>query len=354
MNTARKKIALFVGSDVTAQIVLNRLIDDMVDKYEPIIFLPTYPNSPKAQLPELKRFSFYDRHLLNDTVYPYIETRRIYAPNRSPSIIAHDHGIRVETVANVNDPEFIEELRNEPNLAGAISIRSFQIFKQPLIDILHDKGFFLNLHPGILPQYRGVMSTFRMMAAGETSYGWTLHKVAEEIDAGEILWMKARPLDPSKSGYALNINMAAIGAQSVMQALKEVELGNVLIGSSQKARQSRYYTYPTESELKSWQKKGIHLIDPDEVINTLVERFSQPGTSHAYELTEQLNIAVRDWEVANNAAPIPETEDSKLRNHFLSSHKGIVKPLQARAAGLTERIASSFKDEGSAPAASVR
>lgn len=311
----KPKIALFVGEDVTAQIVMNRVIDDMItaDEYEPIIFLPKHGSSKKADLPELKRFAFYDRHLLNQTVYPFIEENRIHAPNRSPRIIGKDQGIAVEKVDDVNSANFIERISNEPDLVGAVSIRCFQIFKQPIIEAMDKKGFFLNLHPGILPQYRGVMSTFRTIAADEHQHGWTLHKVDKGIDTGEILWVKAKPLDLNKSGYSLNIDIASIGAQSIRRALEEINEGNILKGYPQNSDDAKYYTYPTKAEIRTWEKKGIKLADADEVTSVLVEKFSQAGTVHAKELTSQIRRAVRLWEEENN----PQQDTSKRPSNDL-------------------------------------
>lgn len=313
----KPKIALFVGADVTAHIVLNRLIDDMLEDYEPIIFMPEHKSSSKALLPELKRFGYLDRGILTDAVYPYIESKRIYAPNRSPNMIAQDHGLRIESVPDVNDPAFVESLANEENLMVAVSIRCFQIFKPPIIEAMNKKGQFLNLHPGILPEYRGVMSAFRTMAANEKQHGWTLHKVEKEIDAGEILWVKAKPLDPSKSGYSVNLDIASIGAQSIMRALDELKDGNILKGYIQSPEDARYYTYPTRKELNEWEKNRIVLADADEVTGILVEKFSQAGTMHARELTSEIKRAVRAWEI-ENGMHLPDIAPRSRQSHTSS------------------------------------
>jgi phosphoribosylglycinamide formyltransferase 1 len=45
-------------------------------------------------------------------------------------------------------------------------------------------GRLLNIHPSLLPAYRGLHTHRRVLEAGETSHGCTVHFVSEELDAG--------------------------------------------------------------------------------------------------------------------------------------------------------------------------
>ena len=45
----------------------------------------------------------------------------------------------------------------------------------------------LNIHPSLLPAYQGVEVHERILAAGETASGCTVHYVNEDLDAGEII-----------------------------------------------------------------------------------------------------------------------------------------------------------------------
>ena len=176
-----KKIAFFVGNDITAQLVLNGVIKDIYEnrldhngeaRYEPVVYLPAQPASIKANLPELKEFAFYERGILNDVVFPYVdEHAHMRAKNLSPSKLSEKYGFELKNVPSVNDPEFVSSLSEGSRpFAGAFSIRCFQIFKEPIITHFNQRSaegarFFLNAHPGILPNFRGVMSTVRTMHA---------------------------------------------------------------------------------------------------------------------------------------------------------------------------------------------
>lgn len=49
------------------------------------------------------------------------------------------------------------------------------------------RGRILNIHPSLLPAYRGLDTHARVLAAGETRTGCTVHLVTEELDSGRIL-----------------------------------------------------------------------------------------------------------------------------------------------------------------------
>lgn len=51
----------------------------------------------------------------------------------------------------------------------------------------------INIHPSLLPKYRGPNPIFWQIRNGETQTGVTLHKVSEKIDAGDILACKKVP-----------------------------------------------------------------------------------------------------------------------------------------------------------------
>ena len=52
----------------------------------------------------------------------------------------------------------------------------------------------INLHPSILPNYKGLMTQKRMLINNEKYYGFTIHKVSTELDCGKIISNKTRKI----------------------------------------------------------------------------------------------------------------------------------------------------------------
>ena len=53
----------------------------------------------------------------------------------------------------------------------------------------------INLHPSILPNYKGLMTQKRMLINNEKYYGFTIHKVSTELDDGKIISNKTKKIN---------------------------------------------------------------------------------------------------------------------------------------------------------------
>jgi len=121
---------------------------------------------------------------------------------------APPHGEDLPTlyVTNVNSSDF----RNLIKAGDAGVITGFnQIFSAKTIATFSS---FANLHPSILPLYRGPVPTYWQLRNDEQRTGFTLHKVAPKIDAGEPLYQKVVAVDGETSLFELarKIALAAI------------------------------------------------------------------------------------------------------------------------------------------------
>lgn len=72
----------------------------------------------------------------------------------------------------------------EPHKPDLIILAGFMRILSPLF-IQHFSGKIINIHPSLLPDYKGLDTHQRVLAAGEKYHGATVHYVTEELDAGE-------------------------------------------------------------------------------------------------------------------------------------------------------------------------
>jgi phosphoribosylglycinamide formyltransferase-1 len=56
------------------------------------------------------------------------------------------------------------------------------------------KGRIINIHPSLLPHYKGLHTHERVLADGATRHGCTVHQVSAELDAGEIILQAEVPV----------------------------------------------------------------------------------------------------------------------------------------------------------------
>lgn len=297
MTEPKKKVALFIGSDITAHLVLNKIVPEMIDSgFRPVIFMPKHKSSEKANLPELKKMAFFERKILADVVYPYLNGLTERSKPIAPQMLAKKYGLSYFDVENINAPDFVKRQQEASDYVGALSIRCFQIFKPEHIQVWRDKGFLLNLHPGILPEYQGVMSVARAVADPEQKrYGWTLHHIDAGIDTGNILAKQGRQIDRTKTVLRSTIDMVEPGAVAITRIFEDLKYDRILEGTQQPPRGdgANYYSYPDEEELAKWEEAGISLVDPEEVVQLYTDIFSDPQTEHGKGLKAKLREAIK-------------------------------------------------------------
>ena len=64
-------------------------------------------------------------------------------------------------------------------------------------------GRIINLHPSLLPKYKGLNAIEQAIAAGETETGATVHFVTEELDSGAIIKQQTVPILPGDTPETL-------------------------------------------------------------------------------------------------------------------------------------------------------
>ena len=64
-------------------------------------------------------------------------------------------------------------------------------------------GQIINLHPSLLPKYKGLNAIEQAIAAGETETGATVHFVTEELDSGTIIKQQTVPILPGDTPETL-------------------------------------------------------------------------------------------------------------------------------------------------------
>ena len=65
------------------------------------------------------------------------------------------------------------------------------------------RGRILNIHPSLLPKYKGLDTHARAIAAGDVVAGCAVHLVTEELDGGEVLGRAEVPILPGDTSDTL-------------------------------------------------------------------------------------------------------------------------------------------------------
>jgi phosphoribosylglycinamide formyltransferase 1 len=71
-------------------------------------------------------------------------------------------------------------------------------------------GKAINIHPSLLPAYKGTHTHQRVLEAGEKQHGCTVHWVTEELDSGAIIGQSALEILPSDTAESLQQRVHAL------------------------------------------------------------------------------------------------------------------------------------------------
>jgi phosphoribosylglycinamide formyltransferase 1 len=82
-----------------------------------------------------------------------------------------------------------------------------RILSGPFVD--HYLGRMLNIHPSLLPAYRGLHTHRRVLEAGDTEHGASVHFVTAELDAGPVVLQSRVAVKPGDTEATLSARVQA-------------------------------------------------------------------------------------------------------------------------------------------------
>lgn len=103
---------------------------------------------------------------------------------------------------------------------GTIALAGFMRILSPWF-VNEWRGRILNIHPSLLPKYRGLDTHARAIEAGDEVHGCSVHIVTEELDAGELLGQVEVPIEPGDTPQSLEQRVLAVEHQLYPKVLSE-------------------------------------------------------------------------------------------------------------------------------------
>jgi len=120
---------------------------------------------------------------------------------RSVRHVAGQHQLEVIAPPDVNAPEVVAKIGAlEPDLLVSVMFR--QLLKKGLLDM--PRRGALNLHPSLLPKFRGRSPINWALVEGESETGVTLHYMVEKADRGDIVAQRRIAIDEEDTALTLH------------------------------------------------------------------------------------------------------------------------------------------------------
>jgi methionyl-tRNA formyltransferase len=127
---------------------------------------------------------------------------------------AGELGIDVFQPEKVNDPEARERIAAAAPEAVAICAYGAIVGDELLA--AHE---WFNVHPSLLPRWRGAAPIERAIEAGDRQTGVSIMEPIAELDAGPVYLMRNEPIDPDDDFGTLSARLAKLGGDLLVEAL---------------------------------------------------------------------------------------------------------------------------------------
>ena len=181
---------------------------------------PLLPPQYRSNLPLLN--PYYDRNIIQ---------------------LGWQHEIPVWAIGNFRHPRTLATLAgSEPDVAF-VACFSERIPQEMLALPRHG---FLNLHPSLLPAYRGPHPLFWCFRQGETKTGVTLHFMDEGFDTGDIVLQEPLAFADGLSGEAADQLCAERGGALMVEAVHQLEAG--MLPRQPQTGPGSYAPFPTAAD----------------------------------------------------------------------------------------------------------
>lgn len=125
---------------------------------------------------------------------------------------------------NLKDENFLSYLRSLNLDAAVVASFNYKIPKE-LLDI--PKAGFINIHPSLLPKYRGGNPYSSVIINGEQETGVTLHFMDEGFDTGDIITQKKVAIAQFETMGTLFNRLNLLGMQMLVSVLADFEKGEL-------------------------------------------------------------------------------------------------------------------------------
>ncbi|MBQ4113938.1 methionyl-tRNA formyltransferase [bacterium] len=120
----------------------------------------------------------------------------------------------------LNEPQLLEKIRKLDVDAAVVCSFNYKIPKELLLSV---KDGFINVHPSMLPKYRGGNPYSRVIMNGETETGVTIHFMDESFDTGDIIAQKAYHIHSKATMGTLFNELNVLGIELLLQVLQSYE-----------------------------------------------------------------------------------------------------------------------------------
>ena len=247
--------------------------------------------------------------------------------------VAGELGIEVMESGDVSSEEMVGRLSGlEPDVLVVADFGQF--LKENLLAL--PRFGSLNVHPSLLPKYRGASPVQWALANGDKETGVCVLYVTPKMDAGDILVQSKTEIGPEETAVELESRLAEEGARLLLVALEGIRSGTVRAVAQD----------PAGVTLARKLKKEDGRLDWEESAEVLVNRWRGftpwPGVFTTLEDGTLLKVHRMRAEKEGQGAEPGTVVSCEGEGPLVAAGVGAVRLLEVQAAGKTRMDGAAF------------
>mmetsp|Transcript_20551 Transcript_20551/g.30894 ORF Transcript_20551/g.30894 Transcript_20551/m.30894 type:complete len:389 (+) Transcript_20551:143-1309(+) len=204
-------------------------------------------------------------------------------------LVAEELGIPVLCPEIAKDPDFLDDLEN--NVRPDLCITAAYGQYLPKRFLATPTYGTVNIHPSILPRWRGASPVQRSLEAGDNPVGVSVLFTVSKMDAGPIIVQEEEEIDENDQATSVLPFLFNVGTKSLIGVLPKILDGSITMETAQAQDESLVKEASmidaAEGELKIWEESAL-------VCHNRVRGFSMwPGTYIYVQLDDEEPMKVK-------------------------------------------------------------
>jgi methionyl-tRNA formyltransferase len=277
-----------------------------------IVFMGT----PQFALPSLKKLLASKHEILAVVTRPdRPKGRGLHTAPPAVKIFAEKRGLPVFQPEKLRDESFhrkLAELKADLFAVVAFRILPREVYTMP------PKGT-IDLHPSLLPKYRGAAPINWAIINGERKTGVTVFFIGEKVDAGDTILQRSVPIGAQETAGELGERLAEIGAEVLLEAVENIANDRISRANHPEEEPSPAPKLSREDGRIDWTKTATE-------VNNLIRGLNpKPGAFTTFgEQIIKIHRAVVVDESAPQARPGQVVRTDPREGIFVNSGEGLL------------------------------
>ena len=244
--------------------------------------------------------------------------------------VAEKHNIKIFTPATFKNGKNLDELKElKPDVIVVVAYGL--ILPKELLDI--PTYGCINLHPSLLPKYKGCAPMERCLLSGDEESGICIMKVDEELDSGDIIDIYKCDIDKNMDIQELKEKFSIIGADMILKIIEKLEKGENLNYIKQDHSLATFTDKITNEDAKiDWQNDSVI------TIHNKIRALNDSVGVYLYHNNNRIKLIKSDYILKENNTNLATIQDKYFS---INCKDGILKIITLQKEG---KKAMNIKD----------